>query len=168
MFTSALCVSVCVQATEVFSRARRYNEKVDMFSLTVMISEIITSYMVPAPRQYLADEVIDMVDAAIAFLEPLCPAMVPLLRAGFSDVPTERPSAVDMLTVLNSAEVIVALAAAAPVAPAAAAAVRVLACSASIISALILLYRYLQAAGGPGPRAVATAAQPAVVRHICA
>ena len=118
-------VCVCVpylQAAEVFSRARRYNEKVDMFSLTVMISEIITSYMVPVPRRYLADEVIDMVDAAIAFLEPLCPAMVPLLRAGFSDVPAERPSAVDMLTVLNSAEVLAALAASAPVAPAAAAA----------------------------------------------
>ncbi len=109
-----------------FSRARRYNEKVDIFSLTVMIAEIITSYMVPAPRYYSADKVIDMVDAAIAFLEPLCPAMVPLLRAGFSDVPVERPSAVDMLTVLNSAEVLVALSEAASVAPAAAAAVCVL------------------------------------------
>ncbi len=121
-----------------FSRARRYNEKVDIFSLTVMIAEIITSYMVPAPRQYLADEVIGMVDAAIAFLEPLCPAMVPLLRAGVSDVPTERPSAVDMLTVLNSAEVIAAVAAAAPVAPAAAP-VCILACSASCVVALTLL-----------------------------
>ncbi len=103
-----------------FSRARRYNEKVDIFSLTVMISEIITSYMVPGLRQYLADEVIDMTNAAIAFLEPFCPAMVPLLRAGFSDVPAQRPSAFDMLTVLNSAEVLTALAVAAPAAPAAA------------------------------------------------
>ncbi len=114
-----------------FSRVRRYNEKVDIFSLTIMIAEIITSYMVPAPRQYLADEVIDMVDAAIAFLEPLCPAMVPLLWAGFSDVPTERPSAADMLTVLNSADVLAALrltvAAATPVS-CAAAAVRQCAC----------------------------------------
>ena len=155
-----------VQATEVFSRARRYNEKVDMFSLTVVISEIITSYMVPAPRQYLVDEVIDMTDAAIAFLEPLCPAMVPLLRDGFSDVPAERPSAVDMLTVLNSVEVLVALAAAAPVAPAAAAAVRVLACSPSLVSALILMY--LQADGGPGPRADDASGRPAAVMHICA
>ena len=128
MYTSVNVVCVlCVQATEVLSRARRYNEKVDMFSLTVMISEIITSYLVPTPRQYLADEVIDMVNAAIAFLEPLCPAMVPLLRAGFSDVPAERPSAVDMLTVLNSAEVLAAVAAAAHFAPVAAAAVRALA-----------------------------------------
>ncbi len=122
-----------MQATEEFSRAHRYSEKVDIFSLTVMIAEIITSYMVPAPRQYLVDEAIDMVDAAIAFLEPLCPAMVPLLRAGFSDVPAERPSAVDMLTVLNSAEVLAALATVAPVAPVAAAAVRALACSASCV-----------------------------------
>ncbi len=153
-----------VQATEVFSRARRYNEKVDIFSLTIMIAEIITSYMVLAPRQYLADEVIDMVDAAIAFLEPLCPAMVPLLRAGFSDVPAERPSAVDMLTVLNSAEVLAALAAAAP-APVAAA-VRLLACSASCVN--VQTFLCWQADGRPSPRAVATAAQPAVVRHICA
>ena len=122
-----MLVVLHVQAAEVFSRARRYNEKVDIFSLTVMIAEIITSYLVPAPRYYPADKVMDMVDAAIAFLEPLCPAMVPLLRAGVSDVSTERPSAVDMLTVLNSAEVVAALAAAVPVAPAAAAAVRVLA-----------------------------------------
>ena len=92
-----------------------------------MIAEIITSYMVPVPRYYTADKVIDMVDAAIAFLEPLCPAMVPLLRAGFSDMPAERPSAVDMLAELNSAEVLAALAVA-PAAAAAAAAVRVLAC----------------------------------------
>jgi hypothetical protein len=115
------CLLRCIlQAAEVFLRARRYNEKVDMFALTVIIAEIITSYMVPAPRRYLADEVEDMVDAAIAFLEPLCLAMVPLLRAGFSDVPAERPSAVDMLTVLNSAEVLGLLAASSPVAPAAA------------------------------------------------
>ena len=118
-----MLVLLRLQAAEVFSRARRYNEKVDIFSLTVMIAEIITSYMVPSPRYYSADKVIDMVDAAIAFLGPMCPAMVPLLRAGFSDVPTEHPSAHDMLTVLNSAEVLAALAAAAPAAPAAVAAV---------------------------------------------
>ncbi len=111
---------VNVQAPEVSSCARRYNEKVDIFSLAVMISEIITSYMVPVPRRYHADEATGMVDAAIAFLEPLCPAMVPLLRAGFSDVPAERPSAAYVLTVLNSVEVLAVLAAAAPVVPAAA------------------------------------------------
>jgi hypothetical protein len=114
MWFVIVLVELHLQAAEVFSRARRYNEKADIFSLTVMIAEIITSYMVPVPRYYTADKVIDMVDAAIAFLEPLCPAMVPLLRAGFSDVPAERPSAHSMLTVLNS-EVITALAAAAPV-----------------------------------------------------
>jgi hypothetical protein len=138
------CLLCCVlQAAEVLLRAHRYNEKVDMFALTIMITEIITSYMVPAPRQYLADEVGDMVDAAIAFLEPLCPAMVPLLRAGFSDVPTERPSAVDMLTVLNSAEVLAAIAVSASVT----AAVRVLAGCASCVNAHTFLCRAGTAGG---------------------
>ena len=95
-----------LQASEVSSRTRRYNEKVDIFSLIVMMAEIVTSYMMPTPRRFVADHVMDMVDIAIEFMEPLCSPMVPLLRSGFSDVPTERPSAHDMLSVLNSPDVL--------------------------------------------------------------
>ena len=77
-----------------------------------MIAEIITSHLVPLPRRFFpgsAYKVMDMVDAAISFLELMCPAMEPLLRAGFSYVPAKRPSALDMLTVLNSEGMLAAL-----------------------------------------------------------
>lgn len=90
------------------SRARLYSDKADMFSIGIIIGEIVTTYMFPAPREYEMNAVLDMAEAAAVYLEPISPAMARLVRNSASDVPTQRPTAVDMLAVLNSPEVVAA------------------------------------------------------------
>ena len=103
---------VPVQAPEV-KVSDAYGVLADVYSLTVMISEMITLQMMSPPRYFGPEEVPKMAAAAAAYMDALCPAMARLLRAGISRMPAERPSAFEMLTVLNSDEVIAACAAAA-------------------------------------------------------
>ncbi len=102
---------VCVQAMEVFSRVGRYDGKADMFSVVIIICELITTYMISPPWQYLGEDVRPRVAAAVDFLQPHCPQLAQLLRDGFTDVATERPSSQTMLSVLESPAVVKACAA---------------------------------------------------------
>ncbi len=79
-----------------------------MRALTVMIAEIITSYMMTVPRVYLADQVSYMMEAAINFIEPLCAPLASLLWSGFTDTDGAggRLTSHDMLSLLNSMEVL--------------------------------------------------------------
>ncbi len=98
---------------EALSHAGRCDDKADMYSVVIIISELITSHMIIPSSRYGSEDVGLMVDAAVDFLLSRCPELAKLLRDGFNGIASARPSAKDMLFVLESPEVIASCTAAA-------------------------------------------------------
>lgn len=94
------CFCVCVCR---FARVPSFDAKADMYSLGIMLSELITGSLIPTAKVYTMDQQAQMVAAATGYLRSQgFGALATALAACVSEAPTGRPSSAELVAVLGA------------------------------------------------------------------